>query len=128
MPYPSKRKVAARAKAQKASKKEQPTMDATKEQQEVKKALLEEKRQLLERLGQLEEERKRREEAETKAIVCNVLQFAKEHHGPNAVEWTSALVGVEIHTLREYEKELEEEGSVVPKLPPCLSAPKKSSR
>uniref|UniRef100_A0A1I8AP48 SWIB domain-containing protein n=1 Tax=Steinernema glaseri TaxID=37863 RepID=A0A1I8AP48_9BILA len=152
MPYPSKRKVAARANAQKGVA----AKAAKKEQEDARKALADENRQLRERLEEqkkvekqlrssLQAAEKRVEKMATipelprlgsgqslcgksKAIVCHVLQFAKEHHGPNAVKWTSAMTGIGENTLRGYKKKVDIPGKEVFKLPPCSSAAKKSSR
>uniref|UniRef100_A0A1I8AF23 DUF3421 domain-containing protein n=1 Tax=Steinernema glaseri TaxID=37863 RepID=A0A1I8AF23_9BILA len=163
MPPPTKRKLAARANAQKAvaakaAKREQSAVDAKKEQEEARKALADENRQLRERLEEqkkvekqlrssLKAAEKRVEKMTTipelpslgsgqtlcgksKALVCHVHQFAKEHHGPDAVKWTSAMTGIGGNTLRGYVKKVETPvaGKEVFKLPPCSSAPKKSSR
>ncbi|TKR96879.1 hypothetical protein L596_010830 [Steinernema carpocapsae] len=70
----------------------------------------------------------------SKAIVCRVLQFARNYCGQHAVEWTSSVTGIKRQTLRSYETETNldlaaisvEEGTLAYKLPPCSTAPQKS--
>uniref|UniRef100_A0A1I7ZW59 Transposase n=1 Tax=Steinernema glaseri TaxID=37863 RepID=A0A1I7ZW59_9BILA len=97
MSFSSSYKVVACANAQK------PTMDAKKEQKEAIKALIDENRQLRKELERLKEIQKRMD-LRKEAIVCHLLQRAKEHHGPDAVKWTSIVTGIGAQTLSEYEK------------------------